>query len=71
MVIKGCIGFCHIKGSLTGMMLLVRGKRVIEVCLPYPLYILMLRLWKTKNILGKIFYYKPNFKTQLEKAKSL
>jgi len=70
-MIKGCIGFSYISGSLTGDMLLVRGKRVIRVCLPYPLYILMLRLWKTKNILGKIFYYKPNFRTQLEKAKSL
>ena len=71
MVIKGCIGFCHIKGSLTGKMLLVRGKRVIEISLLYPLYLLMLRLWRTENILGKILYYKPNFKTQLEKAKSL
>ena len=70
-MIKGCIGFTYVEGSLTGMMLLVRGKRVIEISLLYPLYLLMLRLWKTKNILGKIFYYKPNFETQLEKAKSL
>ena len=67
-MIKGCIGFTYIKGSLTGMMLLVRGKRVIEVCLPYPLYILMLRLWKTKNILGKIFYKNSTEFDQLEKS---
>ena len=70
-MIKGCIGFTYVEGSLTGMMLLVRGKRVIEISLLYPLYLLMLRLWRTENILGKILYYKPNFKTQLEKAKSL
>ena len=67
-MIKGCIGFTYIKGSLTGMMLLVRGKRVIEVCLPYPLYILMLRLWKTKNILGKIFYKNSTEFDQLKKS---
>ena len=70
-MIKGCIGFTYVEGSLTGMMLLVRGKRVIEISLLYPLYLLMLRLWRTENILGKILYYKPKFETQLEKAKSL
>ena len=68
-MIKGCIGFSYISGNLTGDMLLVRGKRVIRVCLPYPLYILMLRLWKTKNILGKILFKKSNFKQEMERAK--
>ena len=67
-MIKGCIGFTHIEGRLTGKMLLVRGKRVIEVCLPYPLYILMLRLWNSKNILGKIFYKNSTGFDQLEKS---
>jgi len=71
MVIKGCIGFSRIGNSLITKMLLVRGKRVVEVPLIWPISTLMIRLWKTKNILGKILYYKPNFKTQLEKAKSL
>jgi hypothetical protein len=71
MVIKGCIGFSRIGNSLITKMLLVRGKRVVEVPLIWPVSTIMIRLWKTKNILGKIFYYKPNFKTELEKAKSL
>ena len=71
MVIKGCIGFSRIGNSLITKMLLVRGKRVVEVPLIWPISTLMIRLWTTKNILGKIFYYKPNFRTQLEKAKSL
>ena len=71
MMIKGCIGFVHIQGKWYGEMLLVRGKCVIEVPLPWPVYYIMKRLWSTKNILGKILYNKPNFETQLEKAKSL
>ena len=67
-MIKGCIGFTHIEGRLTGKMLLVRGKRVIEVSLPYPLYILMLRLWNSKNILGKILYRNSTRFDQLEKS---
>ena len=67
-MIKGCIGFIHIEGRLTGKMLLVRGKRVIEVSLPYPLYILMLRLWNSKNILGKILYRNSTRFDQLEKS---
>ena len=70
-MIKGCIGFSYISGSLIGHMLIVRGKRVIHIPLPIGILYIMKRLWTTKNILGKIFYYKPNFRTQLEKAKSL
>ena len=70
-MIKGCIGFVYIKGSLTGKMLLVRGKRVKEVCLPYPLYILMLRLWNSKNILRKIFYKNSTEFDQLKKSFNL
>ena len=67
-MIKGCIGFIHIEGRLIGKMLLVRGKRVIEVSLPYPLYILMLRLWNSKNILGKILYRNSTGFDQLKKS---
>ena len=55
-MIKGCIGFSYISGRLFGDMLLVRGKRVVSVPLPYPLYVIMKRLWSSKNILRKIFY---------------
>jgi len=55
-MIKGCIGFSYISGRLFGDMLIVRGKRVISVPLPYPVYVIMKRLWSSKNILRKIFY---------------
>ena len=58
MVIKGCIGFSRIGNSLITKMLLVRGKRVVEVPLIWPISTLMIRLWKTKNILGKILFKK-------------
>ena len=67
-MIKGCVGFSHIKGRLTGNMILVRGKQIKEVCLPYPLYILMLRLWSSKNILRNFFYKKPLEFNELEKS---
>jgi len=57
-MIKGCIGFSYNKGHLCGSMLLVRGKRVVKVSLPYPIYLVMARLWKRKNILGKILFKK-------------
>ena len=56
MFIKGCIGFAHSQGKWYGEMLLVRGKCVIEVPLPWPVYYIMKRLWSSKNILGKILY---------------
>ena len=69
--IKGCVGFSYCSGRLTGDMLIVRGKRCISVPLPYPIYLLMARLWKRKNILGKILFEKPSWEVQLERAKSL
>ena len=57
-MIRGCIGFSYISGRLYGSMLLVRGKRVVEVRLPYGIYHLMVRLWRSENILGKILFKK-------------
>jgi len=56
MMIKGCIGFSRIGNSLITKMLLVRGKRVVEVPLIWPLSTFMIKVWKSKNILRKIFY---------------
>jgi len=70
-MIKGCVGFSHIEGRFIGYMILVKGKRCISVPLPYPIYLLMARLWKRKNILGKFLYEKPSWEVQLERAKSL
>ena len=58
-MISGCIGFSYIHGRLIGHMLLVRGKRVVNIPLPYPLLVIMSRLWTRKNILGK-FLFKKN-----------
>jgi len=57
-MIKGCIGFSYVKGHLCGHMLLVRGKNTIRVPLIWPLYYVMCRLWRPKNILGKILFKK-------------
>ena len=57
-MIKGWIGFSYVSGHLCGSMLLVRGKRVVEVRLPVGLYSIMARLWKRENFLGKILYEK-------------
>ena len=70
-MIKGCVGFSYCSGRLFGDMLIVRGKRCISVPLPYPIYLLMARLWKRKNILGKILFSKPGFEVELERAKRL
>ena len=56
MMIKGCVGFSYISGRLVGDMLLVRGKRVLHIPLPIGVYHIMKRLWRSKNILRKIFY---------------
>ena len=56
MMIKGCVGFSRIGNSLITKMLLVRGKRVVEVPLIWPLSTFMIKVWKSKNILRKIFY---------------
>jgi len=68
MFIKGCIGFSRIGNSLITTMLLVRGKRVVEVPLIWPISTLMIRLWKSKNILGKIFYKNSTEFDQLKKS---
>jgi len=57
-MIKGCVGFSYISGRLYGHMILVRGKRVINIPLPIGIYWLMKRLWTRKNILGKILFKK-------------
>ena len=58
MMIKGCIGFSYISGRLLGDMLIVKGKRVISVPLPWFVIPYMSRLWTRKNILGKILFKK-------------
>tara|TARA_A100001011_G_scaffold347334_1_gene384388 strand:- start:50 stop:259 length:210 start_codon:yes stop_codon:yes gene_type:complete len=68
-MIKGCIGFSYISGRLFGQMMLVRGKRVIHVPLPIGIYSVMLRLWKRKNILGKILFKKSTDWQDIRKAK--
>ena len=55
-MIKGCVGFSHIKGDFFGNMILVRGKRTINIPLPIGIYSVMAQLWKRKNILGKILF---------------
>ena len=70
-MIKGCVGFSHISGRLFGDMLLVRGKRVLHIPLPYPVYLLMIRLWRSKKYPGKFLFSKPSWKSELEKAKRL
>ena len=57
-MIKGCVGFSHIQGRLFGNMILVRGKRTIDIKLPYPIMLIMARLWKSENFLGKILFKK-------------
>ena len=57
-MIKGCVGFSYVSGNLCGSMLLVRGKRVVEVKLPFGIYQLMARLWNRENFLGKILFKK-------------
>ena len=59
-MIKGCVGFSIISGRLIGDMILVRGKRVINVPLPIGVYNVMVQLWKRKNILGKFLFKKSD-----------
>ena len=70
-MIKGCVGFSHIKGDFFGNMILVRGKRTIDIPLPYPIMLVMARLWRSDNFLGKFLYEKKEWHVQLEEAKSL
>ena len=66
-MIKGCIGFSYIKGNLYGTMILVRGKRTLNIPLPIGIYSVMAQLWKRKNILGKFLFKKSDnaFKTKV------
>ena len=66
-MIRGCIGFVRQGNSLITKMLLVRGKRVVEVPLIWPLSILMIKVWNSKNILRKIFYKNSTEFDQLKK----
>ena len=70
-LIKGCVGFSRIHGHLCGDMLIVRGNRCISVPLPIPIYYVMSRLWRRKNILGKILFKKRtyDFDTIINKKK--
>ena len=70
-MIKGCVGFSHIKGDFFGNMILVRGKRTIDIPLPYPIVLVMARLWRSDNFLGKFLYEKKSWQVQLDEAKSL
>ena len=70
-MIKGCVGFSHIKGDFFGNMILVRGKRTIDIPLPYPIMLVMARLWRSDNFLGKFLYEKKSWQVQLDEAKSL
>ena len=68
MMIRGCVGFSRIGKSLITTMLLVRGKRVVEVPLIWPLSTFMIKVWNSKNILRKIFYKNSTEFRQLEKS---
>ena len=57
-MIKGCVGFSHIRGHFFGNMILVRGKRTLDIKLPYPIMCIMSRLWRRENFLGKILFKK-------------
>ena len=67
-MIKGCVGFSHIQGRLFGNMILVRGKRTIDIKLPYPIMLIMSRLWKSENFLGKILFKKSMNFNQFRQA---
>ena len=67
-MIKGCVGFSHIRGRLFGNMILVRGKRTLNIPLPYPIMNVMARLWRRKNFLGKILFRKSIDFDQFKKA---
>ena len=60
-MIKGCVGFSYISGHLFANMILVRGKKTIDIPLPYPVYVIMSRLWKRENFLGKILFNKSTY----------
>ena len=59
-MIKGCVGFSRIHGHFCGDMIMVRGKETVHVRLPLPIYFVMARLWRRKNILGKFLFKKSD-----------
>ena len=66
-MIKGVVGFSHIEGRFIGYMILVRGKKTYSVSLPWPVYVIMKRLWRSKNILGNFLYRNSTEFDQLRK----
>ena len=70
-MIKGCVGFSHIKGRLIGYMILVRGSKTVSVSLPWPVYSIMKRLWKSENGLRNFLFEKPKNDFQSLRLKSL
>jgi len=58
MKIKGCIGFSYISGRLCGHMMIVRGKRVINIPLIRPIFDLYRWLYGSK--LKSLFYSNEN-----------
>jgi len=57
--IKGCVGFSHIEGRFIGYMICVRGSKTVSVSLPWPVYVIMKRLWKSENGLRNFLFEKP------------
>ena len=46
-MIKGCVGFSYKHGyPWIGHMILVRGKRTLNIPLIYPLYLLLTFMWR-------------------------
>ena len=57
-MITGCIGFAHQKGRFLGVMILVKGKTTKNIYLPYPIYVMMARLWMSENFLRNFLFKK-------------
>ena len=57
-MIRGCVGFSYRSGNLYGTMILVRGKRTVNIPLPIGIYSVMAKLWRRENILGKFLFKK-------------
>ena len=58
MIIRGCVGFSYISGRLIGHMIVVRGKRVINIPLIKPVYNLYKWLYGSK--IKSLFYSNKN-----------
>ena len=66
--ISGCVGFSYVSGNLCGTMILVNGKRTINVPLIWPFYEILKRLSSRKNILGKILFKKSTDWREIQAA---